>query len=279
LKIAITGGKGFIGSAAADAAEAAGHDVVFFDRRDGHNILGDLSGLSGADAVVHLAGVIGTAELFDDVEEAISVNVNGAYRVMTWCLQAGAQYVGIGCPDAFPSIYNATKQAAARLASALHLAKGLRCSHVVAYNAHGPGQAYGVGHPQKFAPTFAIKAWGNRPIPVWGDGTSTVDAVRVRDVGRMLIDACHHDDDAVFDAGTGTGITVRDVADFVLHVTGSTAGVVHLPMRLGETPTNIAATGRGWDRLDWRPEFRWDDLRDTIGWYRTRDYVDLSGTR
>lgn len=279
MEIVITGGKGFVGSAVADAAEAYGHEVRFFDRRDGNNILGDLSALDGAEAVIHLAGVLGTLELFDEVQTAIDVNITGSYRIMNWCLENDAQYVGVLVPDVFPSIYCATKVATARLATALHQAKGLKCSHVIAYNAHGPGQAYGPGHPQKFGPTFSIAAWNNQPIPIWGDGSHLVDPVSVKDVGRMMADAVRFPDDVTFDGGTGVGVTVNQIAEFVLEETGSTAGIDYLPMRIGETKTNVPATGRGWELLDWRPEFSWDHLRETVQWYKGRDIVDQSGTR
>lgn len=278
-RIAVTGGKGFIGSAVADAAEAAGHEVSFFDRRDGNDIMGPLDALEGADAVIHLAGVIGTMELFDSIEDAIRINVQGSARIMEWCLRNNAQYTGILVPFVFPSIYCMTKRATADLASILHTQKGLRVAHVTAFNAHGPGQAYGPGHPQKFGPTFSINAWNNRPIPVWGDGTALVDPVAVADVGRMLVDATDHDDDIVFDGGTGETMTVTEIAELVLKVTGSTAGIDYLPMRIGETPTNVAATGLGWDRLTWRPRLSLDRLRETVEWYKGRGVVDVSGTR
>lgn len=279
MRITITGGKGFIGSAVADAAERAGHELRFFDRRDGNDILGPLDALGDSEAVIHLAGVIGTMELFDDVEQAIDVNITGSHRIMDWCLRNNAQYVGILVPDVFPSIYCATKVATARLATALHKAKGLKCSHVIAYNAHGPGQAYGPGHPQKFGPTFSIAAWNNKPIPVWGDGSHLIDPVSVRDVGRMLVDACQFPNDVTFDGGTGITFTVEQIAKRVLDITGSTAGIEYLPMRIGEEGTNVAATGRGWDLLDWRPRFLWSDLEETVMWYKGRTIVDQSGTR
>jgi UDP-glucose 4-epimerase len=279
MKIAITGGRGFIGSAVADWAEIAGHDVSFFDRRDGNDILGPLDALDGAEAVIHLAGVLGTLELFDTVEEAVRINVEGSARIMNWCLEHDAQYTGILVPFVFPSIYCVTKRAAADLATVLHSQRGLKVSHVTAFNAHGPGQAYGPGHPQKFGPTFSIHGWNNRPLPVWGDGSALVDAIPVVQVARMLVDAVDHSDNVVFDGGTGTTVTIGEIAEFVLKVTGSTAGIEYLPMRIGETPTNVAAIGRGWDRLDWRPEFSFDALRETIEWYRGKDIVDASGTR
>lgn len=277
MKITITGGKGFIGSHVARWAERAGHEVRFFDKRDGNDIMGDLSALDGSEAVIHLAGVLGTLELFDTIQDAIDKNVTGSYRIANWCLENGAQYTGILVPDVFPSIYCATKVAAHRITSALHQAKGLKVSHVIAYNAHGPGQAFGPGHPQKFGPTFSINAWNNRPIPVWGDGSALVDPVSVSDVARMLVDAVEHPDDVVFDGGTGTCVTVKEVAEFVIHLTGSTAGIQYLPMRIGETPTNRAAKGRGWDRLNWRPHFNWSHLRETVMWYKGKDYEVESG--
>lgn len=279
MRIAVTGGAGFIGQATVRAAENAGHDVWTFDRADGNDVLGDLGALAGADVVVHLAGVLGTAELFDpgQPEHAVDVNVKGTLRVLEWCRANGAGYVGITMPPVFPSVYTATKVCAQRLASAWNVAYGVPVSHVRAFNAYGPGQAHGPGHPQKIVPTFARCAWAGEPIPVWGDGTQTVDLVHADDVGRMLIDAAQHGDDAVFDAGTGVPVTVNEVAAFVASTVAdhldfapedSTAGVEYRPMRTGETPTRVVATGEGWDRLDWKPELDWGRVLDAVRWYR-----------
>lgn len=268
MKIAVTGGGGFIGRATITAAENAGHDTWSFDRSTGDDVFGDLAGLKGADAVIHLAGMLGTSELFDTPEEAIHANVNGTLRILQWCHHHDAAYVGITMPDVFPSVYTATKVCAARLATAWHHSRGLPVSHVRAFNAYGPGQKHGPGHPQKVVPTFARSGWDNRPLPIWGSGSQTMDLIHADDVGRMLVDACAHGDNAVFDAGTGHAVTVNQLAKFVLEETRSTAGVSHLPMRPGETPTRIVAEGEGWDRLDWRPEFDWLRIGATIDWYR-----------
>lgn len=268
MRIAVTGGSGFIGRAAVVAATKAGHTAWSFDRSDGNDVLGPLDGLKDADAVIHLAGVLGTAELFDRPEEAVSVNVTGALRILDWCRDNHAAYVGITMPDAFPSVYTATKIAAARLATAYHHAYGLPVSHVRAFNAYGPGQAHGPGHPQKILPTFARAAWSRRPIPVWGSGNQWVDLIHSDDVGRMLVDALRcGGDDAVFDAGTGHPVTVGQLASQVLDFTGSQAGVEYLPMRIGELETAIRATGEGWDRLGWRPALDWARVEQAVRWY------------
>jgi UDP-glucose 4-epimerase len=273
MKIAVTGGSGFIGQYVMERAAADGHRAWAFDRSDGHDVLEDLSGLRGEDgnpdAVIHLAGILGTSELFDVAEQALKINVIGSQRVIEWCRDHGARYVGISMHSRFPSIYNATKVASREVATAYHVAFGLPVSHVRAYNAYGPGQAYGTGHPQKILPTFARLAWEGKPIPVWGDGEQSVDLVHAQDVARMLLDACYFGgNNEVFDAGTGVPVTVNEVARFVLEITGSTAGIEYLPMRIGEKPAEIKADGLGWSSLGWKPELDWDKVADTVRWYK-----------
>jgi UDP-glucose 4-epimerase len=273
LKFAITGGNGFIGQAAVKYATANGHEVRTFDRPE-HDILGDLSGLDGADTVIHLAGMLGTAELFETPDLAIDVNVKGTLRVLEWCRENSAGYVGISMPPVFPSVYTATKICADHLARAWGNAYGIRTATVRAFNAFGPGQKHGARHPQKILPTFSVEAWAGRPIPIWGDGRQTVDLVHVDDIGRMLVEAAYVDSPGnVFDAGSGYPVRVRSLADFILQVTGSEAGVKLLPMRKGEVKTHIAAAGAGWRELGWRPAYSPDRIEETVHYYKDLLYV------
>lgn len=267
MKIVITGGGGFIGQATVEYALGVGHSVLQFDRPE-HDILGDLSALKGADHVIHLAGMLGTAELFDDAEAAIMSNVVGTLRILKACEDNGSGFTGISMPPVFPSVYTATKICANRLAECWNLFRGVPVSTVVAYNAFGPGQKHGPGHPQKIIPTFATEAWNNRPIPIWGTGEQTVDLVHADHVGRMLVEATKFGNGEVFDAGTGVALTVNEVAEQVIRITGSTAGVKRFPMRDGETPTEIVATGQGWGKLDWHPKLVLSDLIDAVEWYK-----------
>ena len=274
MKVAVTGGSGFIGLPTIAAGEKAGHEMWTFDRQDGNDILGKLDDLRGADAVIHLAGVLGTHELFDSAEQAVDVNVRGALRIMQWCVEHSASYVGIVMPDVFPSIYTATKVASQRLADAMHHSMGLKVAHVRAYNAYGPGQKHGKGHPQKILPTFATKAWAREPLPIWGSGNQTVDMIHVDDLGRMLVDALDHTDHNVtFDGGTGIAMTVSQVALLALRTagwwsTGEGPYLDYLPMRRGEKETHIVATGEGWERLGWRPRYDTTLMQEAIQWYR-----------
>jgi UDP-glucose 4-epimerase len=270
-RVLITGGGGFIGQGVARAYAADGWSVVITDRECDVRNPWEIEGAireHRPDLVVHLAGVLGTHELFDRVGEAIDVNVKGTANVLEACRKWEARYVGVTMPPVFPSIYTATKIAASKLATAYHHTYGLPVSHVQAFNAFGPGQAHGLNHPQKILPTFATEAWAGRPIPIWGDGLQGVDLIDVDELGQVFRAAGDHGDDWIVDGGTGRSFTVLEVAEMVLDVTGSTAGVQHLPMRRGEIATKIIAEGQGWDRLARPPQFTLAQLERCVHAYR-----------
>jgi UDP-glucose 4-epimerase len=271
MRIAVTGGAGFIGKATVDRARGLGHEAWRFDRADGHDVLTDLSNLDGAECVIHLAGALGTSELFDFPEHAVDANIKGTLAILKWCARNDASFVGITMPDSdWANVYQATKLCSMKLATAWHRNFGVPVSHVRAFNAYGPGQKHGAGHPQKFLPTFASMAWRGEPIPIWGDGLQSVDAIHVDEVARMLVDATRFGNDEIFDAGTGVAVTVNRIASFVNRTCGQPdTNVVHYPMRLGETPqTHIRAKGAGWSLLDWRPTMNWERVKETVEWYK-----------
>lgn len=288
--VMVTGSGGFIGSAVVKRFKQAGIDVVEFNIPD-HDVTDAedvMDTMLGCDAVVHLAGVLGTHELFDTPRLAVDTNIHGSLNVLEACKVHGAAYVGITMPQVFPSIYTATKVATTRLASAYAHTHGLRVAHVRAFNAFGRGQAHGPGHPQKIIPTFAYNATHGLPLPIWGDGTQGVDLIHTNDLAQILFDATVHAfnsghyrslNDKTFDGGTRKAFTVNEVARMVNRMAnGSDAplNVQYLPMRRGEVATDIVATGENWQMLgydqgygSYLPTFSESQLRDTVEFYRT----------
>jgi UDP-glucose 4-epimerase len=263
MRVAVTGGRGFIGSACVRLLETLGHEPFVIDRAQitGPDSYADdvrklaTKTLTDArvDAVIHLAGVLGTAELYETPDLAVDVNVKGALRVLEACRDSGAAYVGITMPDVWANLYQATKIAAQRMALAFHRDFGVPVTHVRAFNAYGPGQKYGPGHPQKIIPTFATKAYAGEPLPVWGSGEQTVDLVHVDFVAECLVDAAlgsrkepKYGHGEVWDAGSGYEVSVLDVARMVCNMAEQPCRVEFLPMRDGETPgTKLCATEPG----------------------------------
>lgn len=254
-----------------DRLREDGHTVRTLDRLHGQDIRNPEhchAAIKDAECVVHLAGILGTDELFDAIDLAIAINIQGTANVLAACHAAGASYVGISMLPVFASIYTATKIAAHRLASAYHHTFGMPVCHVRAFNAYGAGQANGRHHPRKIIPSFACEAWRGDPLTIYGDGVQTVDLIHADAIAEVFAAAVHVGDDSVIDAGTGVALTVNGVARLVLATTGSMAGIRYLPMRRGEIPTQVVATGEGWEHLSHKPEYEPEKLAETIRAYQ-----------
>lgn len=275
MKVLITGGSGWIGRATAARLDLEGHEPVEFDRTNGYDVtkLDDvLVETAEVDHVIHLAGLLGTHELLDQAERAVNVNVTGSLNVTMACAKYHIGLTQITMPRVNPSLYAATKSCAMDISEAWRHAERLHVSYVRAYNAYGPGQAWGGDHPQKIIPTFATKAWAGEKLPIWGNGSLSVDLVHVDDVARMLVAAMKFKDGQIFDAGTGYKQTVLEVARDVIKITGGTAGIEHMPRRKGERTRSTdkdIAQGAGWDLLGgWHPVFDHDRLVEAVESYR-----------
>ena len=135
--------------------------------------------------------------------------------------------------------------------------------------------AYAVPEPgwSKIIPAFAVHSWSRKPIPIWGDGSQTVDLIDVTQIARILVEATSVQDNVTIDAGSGVSATVNEVAAYVNSVTGSMVGIEYLPMRRGETPTQIVAQGEGWNRLSFEPSLNDDFLKQTIWSYQSHPLV------
>lgn len=279
MRVLVTGGGGWIGRATVKALTQRGHEAVTFDRTHDNDIT-DAAEVEGAikavDHVIHLAGVLGTHELFEDPMVAVSVNVGGSLNITVACARHDVGLTEITMPRVNPSLYAATKACAMDIALAYHKSFDLRCSFVRAYNAYGPGQAFGDGHPQKILPTFATRAWAGKPLPVWGSGDLMTDLVHVDDIARVLVEAMDYENGQCFDAGTGYGQPVNRVAQMVIDHVGSAGGPIstiqHLAPRKGEravsTPDDVAR-GENWSLLGgWRPVFDPQRFVEAIDSYR-----------
>lgn len=252
----ITGGEGFIGKYVQSRLQELNIETATFDPanvsdggvpqdvRDPGSIERVFTGFftnNGPDAVIHLAGLLGTHELWSTTSDAIDVNIKGALNVAQWCLDNDAKMVSIEQPHIWYNVYEASKLAARRMLTGLHFDQGLRVEFVTAHNAFGPGQAYGPGHPRKILPTFSTLAWEGRPIEIWGDGYQQINLVYAGDVAAKLVErALTRSADPLreYQAGSQRLTTVaalaQDIEGYVQGVTGDYCGVTRIGSRLGE---------------------------------------------
>lgn len=253
--VLVTGGAGFIGSYVVEDLLARGYTAHVLDTRGravagATTILGDVrdatstgEAIGRADGVIHLAGVLGTAEMVANPRPAIDANVLGAINVFEATARHGIPMVNIATGNHWmDNTYAITKDAADRFARMYNAFRGGRITTVRAFDAYGPRQTppapYGLSRVRKVIPSFACRALSGEPIEIYGDGSQVIDLIHASDVARVLVDALERTERdgpvaETIEAGSGIPITVLQTAERVIEYAGR-GSIAFLPMRPGE---------------------------------------------
>jgi nucleoside-diphosphate-sugar epimerase len=226
VRVLVTGSSGFIGQHLCAELTRRGHVPVPFDRSDGADVAdaGQFAfacRTSRAEAIINLAGVLGTPELFGSEYGAVRVNVLGAVNVYDAAASYGLPVVQIGTGHKGQlNPYAVTKGAAEDLGLARARWLGEKIAIVRAFHVYGPGQLpgppYGPASVHKFFPTFACAALNGERLELCGGGAQLIDPVHVSDVAVALADAIGGPYGQVTEAGCGKPVSVSQVAGAIL---------------------------------------------------------------
>ena len=298
LNILVTGGQGFIGSHLIEHLLHEGHKVVSLDRTDHGNLdhviaygeslktlTDEITEMDSADwrdlffthridGVIHLAGLLGTAELTDQLPEALRVNVLAVLPLYDAIVDTGvrAVQIAVGNPT-WHNTYSITKTTTERIALMYNDIQGTKIAVVRAMNVYGPRQKW---EPiRKVVPYFAMRAICNDPIEIFGTGDQLIDLIHVTDTVKILAKALIEDHDIyerIFDAGSGEPIKVKKLAEMIRKHAGSKSEIVYVPMRNGEPLNSVtmANVDRGPDFANPKKTEFIDlkrGIRSTVSWY------------
>jgi UDP-glucose 4-epimerase len=262
--IGITGISGFIASHVADECLSRGYKVLGLDhiKRDEAEyakgvelFLGDMRDEAAmmefaahSDGIIHLGGVLGTAETIKRPLPAIDSNIKGGLNFLEACNQYNLPGVNI-CVGNYTmnNPYSISKNMVERLCYMFNNDRGGRINQVRAVNCYGPRQLafepFAHSKVRKIAPSLICRALSGMPMELYGGGTQVSDMVYVGDVARALVNALEHAEkgitfDKAIEIGSVEHTTIREVAEAVntriVRRGYEPVDIVSLPMRPGE---------------------------------------------
>jgi UDP-glucose-4-epimerase GalE len=319
VRVAVTGGAGYIGSHAVRELRDAGHEVVVLDDLSaGHRsavpddvplVEGDLGDraalgrlLDGAEAVMHFAGLLSVGQSVTAPGRYYEWNVVKGLALLDAMRSFGvARFVFsstcavYGVPVRVPidethpkdpiNPYGASKMAFERVLLDHARAGQLKAIALRYFNAAGchPDGSLGESHhPEEHLVPLAIDAaLGRRPaLTILGDdyptpdGTCIRDYIHVQDLARahvLALEAVARPDAEpydVFNLGSGTGYSVKQVVDTVGRVVGTPVPATVGPRRPGDPPQLVAAPAKAREKLGFATKAGLDEIVETA--YRWR---------
>ena len=303
MKLLVTGGAGFIGSRIVSQLLATGHTVTVFDNlstgqesavpNGAELVRGDLrdasalqTAVTGQDAVIHLAAQAIVPESIQDPGKAFDINLLGGQNLLEAMHGAGVKRLVYsstaavyGNPVKVPiaeddlklpiNPYGATKYAFEQLLHAYHASYGFNVVMFRYFNPYGPTEHH---DPETHAiPNFIQATLRGRPIPLYWNGEQTRDFFFVDDIARAHIMGLNQDGFHIYNLGSGTAITVRDVVQKIFEITGKTSPIEDLGERAGDPPRLLADITKVQQELGWKPEVSLSDgLAQTISAFEKR---------
>jgi len=222
MRIAVTGGAGYIGSTLVKRLADQGHEVVSVDnlslgdykylRSQGLEdrvefIEGDIRDMElleksfrGAYAVAHLAAIPGLVLCRERPEEAVSVNVYGTHTVLKAASKLGIRRAVFcssaavyGAPANTPvtedhrlrplNLYGVTKLAGEKIMDTYFENGGMETVNLRF------GNVFGVGLYTRWStviPKFVRQGMEGQALTIYGDGNSSRDFVHVEDICQAL---------------------------------------------------------------------------------------------
>lgn len=304
MKIAVTGGAGFIGSHIVDAYIAEGHDVVVLDnfstgKKDNINKQASVEKVDITDAakikkifekekfdiVNHHAAQANVRVSVDDPVHDASINILGSINVYE-----AARYTGVkkiifassggavyGEQRYFPadekhpkrpySPYGVSKHANEKYLVYYKMVYGVEDVILRYTNVYGPRQ-----NPLGEAGVVAIfteKLLKNEQPIINGDGTQTRDYVYVDDIVKANVLALSDKAHGIYNCSTGVEYSVNTIFQLLKLRTMSNCKVVHGPAKVGEQKRSVCSHRKIEKSLGWKPEYDVEKgIGKTVEWFR-----------
>ncbi len=301
MKILVTGGAGYIGSATAEALLNAGHAVTVYDSlvtghrqavptgahfiqanlEDSHALAETLT-LERYDAVMHFAAFIEAGESMKEPARFFRNNFTNSLNLIEMAVKTGVQrFVFSSTAAVYQSsesplnedsplgptnVYGETKLMTEQALRWFHQIHGMHYAVLRYFNACGALPGRGEAHQPEshLIPRVLQIAQGQaKEASIFGTDYPTPDGTCIRDyihIGDLVsahllaLDALKEQDKLIYNVGSGSGYSVREVIDTARKITGKPIPVVEFPRRDGDSARLVASPEKIKKELGWAPQ-------------------------
>ena len=305
MRAVVAGGSGFLGSHLCEALLRRGDSVCCLDdfssgraQNVGHllrtpgfecvscDVTARLRVVGEVDAVVHLASPASPYDYQRMPLQTLAAGSRGTENLLRLALRHQARFVlastseVYGDPVVHPqtedywgnvnpvgprSVYDEAKRYAEALSMAYRRSEEADVGIVRIFNTYGPRMRAQDG---RVVSTFVRQALAGEELTLFGDGSQTRSFCYVDDLVRGLTAAIDSHRTGPFNLGNPEERTVRELAELVLLITGSSSRLRFLPLPVDDPVRRCPVITRARTQLGWRPLVPLDEgLRRTVDWF------------
>jgi dTDP-glucose 4,6-dehydratase len=307
VRVVVSGGAGFLGSHLCRALLDRADEVVCIDNLVTGNeanvaalvtnplfgfIRHDVSNhviVDGAvDVVMHFASPASPVDYLDLPIQTLKVGSLGTHNLLGLARAKQARFFlastseVYGDPVVHPQpetywgnvnpvgprgVYDEAKRFAEAITMAYHRQHDVDVRIVRIFNTYGPRMRPSDG---RVVSNFIVQALTGKPLTLYGDGHQTRSFCYVDDEVRGFLALLDSDYVGPVNVGNPGEFTVRQLADLVLEVTGSSSTVVHKPLPVDDPTQRRPDLTLATRVLGWAPEIDLPEgLVRTVEWFRT----------
>ncbi|MBP2647231.1 MAG: NAD-dependent epimerase/dehydratase [Gemmatimonadetes bacterium] len=306
MRILVTGAAGFLGSHLSDRLLAEGHSVVGMDNfltghpdniahlmgnQRFHFIQHDVTNFvyveGPLDGVFHFASPASPIDYLEKPIQTLKVGSLGTHKTLGLAKAKGARLLlastseVYGDPQVHPQpesywghvnpigprgVYDEAKRFAEAMTMAYHRYHGVETRIVRIFNTYGPRMRPNDG---RVVSNFIVQALRGHPLTIYGDGSQTRSFCYVSDLIDGIYRLFQSDRSDPVNIGNPGEFTVRQLAERVIELTGSTSKIVTRPLPEDDPKVRQPDITRARERLGWEPRVQLDaGLRSTIDFFR-----------
>lgn len=305
MRVVVTGGAGFLGSHLCDRLLQRGEEVVAIDnlltgRLDNiahlfgtqhftfqhHNVSNFVHVPGRVDAVLHFASPASPRDYLEMPIQTLKVGSLGTHNMLGLAKDKGARLLlastseVYGDPQVHPQtedywghvnpvgprgVYDEAKRFAEAMAMAYHRYHGVEVRIARIFNTYGPRLRPGDG---RVVSNFLSQALAGKPLTIYGDGSQTRSFCYVDDEVAGLLALLDSSTVGPVNIGNPNEMTVGELAELVIEITGSNSELVHEPLPVDDPTQRRPDISLARTALGWEPS---TDLR--VGLARTAEWL------